>query len=295
MKPFTPSILLLLLFFLSTNLSYSQKKRRGDFYGRSNIDVLRANLKDNGFILSFGATNMFSFDERRAKYLEGSTNQEYFFNSDGDWALMFELGMLHFTKRKSWGFLKIDHYDWTVGIKNFRGWEETRLVTRDDPNADAQGETGRGEFSLGYLSGRATLHNLIKLRPRIHLDQGLGANFDYRVFGNSPGDNSGYEPIVLPTTQTFQRDFLAQLHYEIGFRFRTRKLIFITPMLHVPLISAYEWSGGRSTINWFSSRYQPWLIKVKFMFPRLEKKAKCPAVYSNPDDERRNKEYLQGK
>ena len=290
------SIALVTIFIvLSSQDIVAQKKRRSDFYGHSNLNLLRTKVSRNALILTFGATNMFSFDERRAVVLENSPNQEYFFNSGGDWGAMAEIGMLHFTKRERWGFLKIDHFDWGLGVKNFRGWETTRLVTRENPNVEATGEDLNGTFSLGYLSGRVTFHNLIKLSPRIQLDNGFGANFDYRAFGDRRFDNSKYEPFALETTQNFQKDFIAQLHYEIGFRIRAINMVHITPMLHIPLISAYQWSGGRATIAWFSSDFQPWLLKFKIMFPKVEKQGKCPSVYSNPEDERRNKEYMEGK
>lgn len=287
--------LLLVFVFLTVHETQAQGKKRSNFYGKSNIDLFRTKFSRHALIFSLGATNMFSFNDRRAVVLDENPNREYFFTSGGQWGGLGEIGMLHFTKRNSWRVISIDHYDWGVGVKTFRGWEETRLVIRDDLNSGATGESGRGEFSLGYITGRVAFHNLIKLSPRIQLDQALGANFDYRLFGNSRGDNSAYVPIVLPSTQNFQRDFLAQIHYEIGFRIRAIQMLHISPSFQIPLISAIQWSGGRSSIQWFSTRYQPWLVKVKLMIPFKEKAGKCPSTYSNPDDERRNKEYLEGK
>ena len=287
--------LLIAFIFLSVNKTFAQRKKRSDFYGQSNINLLRTNISRNAVIFSLGTTNMFSFDDRRGKVLAERPNEDYFIRSGGKFGSIVELGMLHFTKRTSWRFIKIDHFDWAVGIKNFQGWEETRLVIRDDPNSAATGQTGRGEFSLGYLTGRLGFHHLIKLASRVQLDQSLGVNMDYRLFGNTPGDNSEYLPIVLPSTQNFQRNFIGQIHYEIGFRIRAIELLHITPSIQMPILSAVQWSGGRSSIAWFSSRYQPLVIKFKVMLPRVEKQGKCPATYSNPDDERRNKEYLEGK
>jgi hypothetical protein len=281
--------------FLSASLVWSQKKTREDFYGYSNIDLLRSKVKRHSLLLTVGATNMLTKDDRRVQLLEGTTNQEYFFRSNGKWAGMFELGMMHFTKKNSIKFFKIDYYDWSIGFKNFKGWEETTLILRNNQNATATSEFGKGEFSLGYLTGRFTVHHAVKLTRKITFDHGLGANLDYRILGNARGDNSGYQPIVLPTTQDFQRNFLAQIHYELGFRLKAINLVHITPMIHVPVISAFQWAGGRGTINWFSSKYQPWLLKFKIMIPQVEKQGKCPSAYGNPDDERRNKEFLEGK
>lgn len=295
MRRRTHLLILLFLISFSTNTLFSQKKRRSDFYGQSNINLLRTNVSRHAIIFSLGATNLFSFDERRAKILDENPNQEYFFTSGGKFGSMAEIGMLHFTKRNNWKFIKIDHYDWAIGIKDFQGWEETRLVTRDDPNLSATGETARGEFSLTYLTARTSFHHLTKLTSRIQLDQSIGINVDYKISGSTPGDNSGYEPFVLASTQSFQKNFLGQIHYELGFRIRAVELLHITPSIQLPILNLIQWSGGRSNINWFSSKYHPYLLRFKIMIPRMKKQGKCPATYSNPDDERRNKEYMEGK
>jgi len=272
----------------------AQKRRRSDFYGKSNIDMLRTKYSRHGIIFSLGATTMFTLDELRATVLEADTTLEYFFRSGGDWRFMAEIGMLHFTKNRKRKFLIIDHYDWAIGIKTFHAWEETRLYTRgDDPST---GLTGRGEFSLGYFTGRFGVHNMIKLNKRMAIDHGPGINLDSRIFGNSPGDNSEYTPVVLPITQRFERNFMAQIHYELGLRIRVYKMWHITPMLQMPVFGIYDWDGGRASINWFSSRYQPLIFKVKFYHPLKSRgKSTCPAVYGSPDDERRNQEYMEGK
>jgi len=299
LRKMNKSLLLIFILVLSTFFSLdanAQKRKRGYFYGPSNINLLRTKISRHAIIFSLGATNMFSFDQRRARVIDGVANQEYFLESGGSFGAMVELGMLHFTKRTQWGFLKIDHFDWSLGFKNYRGWENTLLVVRDPNTQSAEGFNGSGNFDLGYVTARFTFHNVIKIVDRVKLDQGLGVNLDYKASGSNRFDISNYQPIVLPSTlQSFQKDFIAQIHYELGFRIRAVEHLHITPTFQIPLISAYQWSGGRSSIAWFSSRYQPWLVKVKIMLPRLEKQGKCPPVYSNPEDENRNKEYMDGK
>lgn len=273
---------------------YAQKRRRSDFYGKSNIEMFRTKYSRHGMIFSLGATTLLTRDELRASVLDTDTTQEYFFRSGGDWRFMAEIGMLHFTKKRKRSFLIIDHYDWAIGIKTFRGWEETRIYNRDDSPANAA--VGRGELSLGYLTGRFGVHNMIRLNKRMAIDHGPGINLDYRIFGSAPGDNSDYQPLVLPSTQNFQRDFMAQIHYELGLRIRVYKMWHITPMVHMPVFGAYQWAGGRPSIAWFSSRYQPLIFKVKFYHPLKSRgRSTCPAVYGSPDDEKRNQEFMEGK
>lgn len=286
--------LMLICTVLISEYSVAQKRRRSDFYGKSNIDMLRTKYSRHGIIFAVGATTMLTNDDRRARVLDVDTTLAYFFRSGGDWRFMAEIGMLHFTKKRKRNFLIIDHYDWAIGIKTFRGWEETRVYDNGGPEVD--GVTGRGEFALGYVTGRFGVHNMIKLNKRMAIDHGPGINLDYRVFGSEPGDNSGYQPVVLPTTQQFERDFMAQIHYELGLRIRVYKMWHITPMVHMPVLGIYQWDGGRPSINWFSSRYQPLIFKVKFYHPLKSRgRSTCPAVYGSPEDERRNQEYMEGK
>lgn len=282
-----------ILFLLTSHGLFGQRKKRSDFYGKSNIEMFRTKYGRHGIIAAVGVTSVFSNDQSRAQVYDLDPSQEYFFRSGGNVGFMAEVGMLHFTKTRKRKFLIIDHYDWAIGVKSFRGWEETRLVERFVDGAI--GTTGRGEFSLGYLTARFGVHNMVKLGKRIGLDHGPGINVDYHVFGSARGDNSNYQPVVLPSTQTFQKDFLAQLHYEVGFRIRAYRMIHVTPMIQIPVLSAYQWAGGRSSIQWFSSRYQPIIFKVKVYFPLKSKKGGCPAVFGSPEDEKRNQEYLEGK
>lgn len=289
---FLPLILCFLL--LSTADVWAQKRRRSDFYGKSNIEMLRTKYSRHGIIFSLGATTLLTRDELRARIYDLDPTKEYLFNSGSDWGFMGEIGMLHFTKKRKRSFLIIDHYDWAIGIKTFRGWEETRIYNRDENPATAI--VGRGELSLGYISGRFGVHNMIKLNKRMAIDHGPGINLDYQILGAAPGDNSAYQTIVLPTTQRFDGRFIAQIHYELGLRIRVYKMWHITPMVHMPVFGIQNWDGGRASINWFSSRYQPLIFKVKFYHPLKSRgKSTCPAVYGSPEDEKRNQEYMEGK
>jgi hypothetical protein len=285
---------LLFVLLLSWEGVHAQKRRRSDFYGKTNIETLRTKYSRHGVIFALGATTLLTRDDLRAQVYELDTTQEFFFRSGANVRFMAEIGMLHFTKNRKRSFLIIDHYDWAIGIKTFAGWEETRIYNRDDSPANAT--VGRGELSLGYITGRFGVHNMIRLNKRMAIDHGPGINLDYRIFGNSPGDNSDYQPIVLPTTQNFQRDFMAQIHYELGLRIRVYNMWHITPMVHMPVFGAYQFDGGRASIAWFSSRYQPLIFKVKFYHPLKSRgKSTCPAVYGSPEDEKRNREYMEGK
>jgi hypothetical protein len=290
--------LLLLISFVfctfSMNSAFSQKRRRSDFYGKSNIDMMRTKYSRHGIIFSLGATTLLTKDELRAQILDVDPTKQYFFRSGGNFRFMAEIGMLHFTKTRKRNFLIIDHYDWAIGIKTFRGWEETRLY--ETGGLESDGTTGRGELSLGYISGRFGVHNMIKLNKRMAIDHGPGINLDYRIFGNAPGDNGGYQLDVLPSTQRFETNFMAQVHYELGIRIRVYNMWHITPMVQMPVFGIQNWDGGRPSINWFSTRYQPLIFKLKIYHPLKSRgKSTCPAVYGSPEDERRNQEYMEGK
>src|SRR5690606_5120411 len=210
-------------------------------------------------------------------------------NPSGRLGGFIEVGMVHIAKKRR----KIIHYfDWGIGYKHFAGTEQTRLMIH------RFGETnevkGNGVFDMGYLYGRFNVHNVWQINRDIFLDNALGFNIDYRITGSVPGDNSRYNAPFLPQTQRFQQDLVAQLNYDLGLGFKVRDGFFVIPGVHIPIFGVYEWTGGNPSIQWYSSRYQPILFKVKFVWLFKRSPDRCPAVYGSPEDEKRNQQFLDG-
>lgn len=272
-----------------------KKKKRSQYFTKQSYQYplfkWTGEYSRHGFQFNFGPTYLLTNGETPERDLSTSpdTNATYTHNPSGRLGGFIEVGMVHIAKKRR----KVIHYfDWGIGYKHFAGTEQTRLMIH------RFGETnevkGNGVFDMGYLYGRFNVHNVWQINRDVFLDNALGFNVDYRLTGSVPGDNSRYDGAVLPQTQRFQQDFVAQLNYELGVGFKIRDGFFIIPSVHTPILGIYEWTGGNPSLMWYSSRYQPLLLKVKFVWLFKKKNNACPPVYGNPDDEKRNQQYMNG-
>lgn len=221
-----------------------------------------------------------------------------------------EIGMFHFPKKRSKLSLAlktvlVSYYDWGIGFKYFRGIQtvETQLM---DPFGNKVGspEIVPYRFEFGHVYGRFSLHKNINFKSKktgeksnFFLDNSLGINVDYRVTTKTDPYVHTY-PITIDTVpQRYSSPLHVQLHYGLGFGFRLKRGAYLIPGVRAPLLAfqmtqplpSNSVSGqntfGNPSFNWFSSRYWPILIHVKYMFA-FEKKVKkgCPPVETNDQD-----------
>ena len=185
-----------------------------------------------------------------------------------------EAGMEHLFKKPQ----KIVHYfDWGIGVKHFSGQEKYAV--------DGSTTATRGQFNLGNVFARADIHNVWQLSMFNFIDQSLGFNLDYRIYGGK--DDAQYLSPIAPVNQT---KLVAQLHYTIGFGYKVRDGFFIVPTFQTPILTLAKFDGFNPSHHWFNSRYQPMIFTLKFawLFP----KKGCPSVDGMEDDKDRNNNYL---
>lgn len=164
-----------------------------------------------------------------------------------------EVGLEHLFKKQG----KIFHYfDWGLGIKHFGGQEKLK---------DASGNATRGQFNFGNVFLRAAIHNVAQLSLWNFIDQSIGLNVDYRIYGGKP--DADYTP---PAGYDNQGKLVAQLNYSIGWGLKVRDGFFIVPTIQTPILTAFQWNGFNPSHKWFNSRYQPAIFTVKFawLFPK---------------------------
>lgn len=195
-----------------------------------------------------------------------------------------ELGMTHITSHPN---RFIHYYDWGIGFKSIAGAEtmQSKIYTNDTLRTTLNGS---GAFRTGYLYGRFDVHSVFQMNPYLFLDNSLGVNGDYALMVG----NKGYDGFTLPQTQKFQGNINVQLHYSIGLGIRPNpdKGFYFIPSVEVPVLGAYEWNGGTPSIYWFSSRYYPIQLRLKFVF--LFRKGKhCPPVETNAADKKAAEQY----
>jgi len=196
-------------------------------------------------------------------YMVGYTKEDEDKNYDlkplGTPGYYLEIGLEHVFKRRK----KVFHYfDYSLGIKHFGGQE--KLVLED-------GTETKSNFNFGAAFARIDIHNVWQLSKWNFIDQSIGLNLDYSVYG---GKENTYTNLG---TEDFQQSFLTQLHYSIGWGIKPRDGFFIIPTLKTPILTAWNWRNFNPSHRWFSSKYQPVIFSVKFAW--LFVKRDCPAVY----------------
>lgn len=200
-------------------------------------------------------------------------NRTYDLTPSGLPGYYVEAGMEHLFKKDQ----KIAHYfDWGLGVKHFAG-QEKYSIEGTDPT--------RGQFNLGNAFARAGIHNVWQLSMYNFIDQSIGFNLDYRIYGGNQDEN-----YLSPLGSVNQGKLVAQLHYYFGFGYKVDDGFFIVPGVQTPIFTAVSFDGFNPSHHWFNSRYQPFIFTLKFawLFP----KKGCPPVDGMDDDEQRNNNYL---
>ncbi len=236
--------------------------RRDAIYSHSN-----SHYKPIGWHVSLGLTYM-------AGNNADDEDRDYNLTPSGLPGYYLEGGMEHLFKK----IRKIAHYvDWGIGVKHFGGLEKYELDTLKD----------RGSFNFGSAFARGSIHNVWQLNKYNFIDQSLGFNVDYRIYGGK--DKQAEGDYLSPLSSNNQNKLVAQLHYSIGFGVKLRDGLFVVPTLQTPVLTFHEWKGLNPSHKWFNSRYQPLIFTVKLAW--LWPKKGCPKVFDNGESKRQSDQY----
>jgi len=226
---------------------FSKGNRADAIYSHS-----RSHFRPFGWHVSPGVT-----------YMLGNTKEDndrdFDLKPSGTPGYYVEIGLAHVFKRQK----KVFHYfDYGVGIKHFGG-KEKYIYENDDKI--------KGNFNFGAAFGRIDIHSVWQISKWNFIDQSLGLNVDYTVYGGKQ------ESYGTPLTNDYQEKLLAQMHYSIGWGIKPRDGFFIIPNIKTPILTGYHWRNLNPGHRWFSSKYQPLIFSVKLAW--LFVKTDCPAVY----------------
>lgn len=257
---------------IGSEIENRDRKRRNDSpfsdkknWGEAIWSEHASSYKPLGWYINPGVTYMFgnsAQDESDAYDLTPSGLPGYY----------LEAGMEHLFKN----YGKVVHYfDWGIGVKHFGGQEKTKT---------AAGDVSRGQFNFGNVFARASIHNVWQLTRYNFIDQSLGINFDYRIYGGK--EDADYTP---PAGYDNQRPMVLQLNYQFGWGIKVRDGFFIVPTVQTPILTAVDWNGFNPSHKWFNSRYQPAIFTIKFAW--LFRKKGCPKVFDNGEGKRSSEQY----
>jgi hypothetical protein len=282
-------LILLLVALISFGADAQIKKRKGSPFRKSGYEPLykwQGKYKRNGIHFSVGPTYLITKagSEITERPFDAVSMTRISKTDKGHLGGFIEVGMLHIPKKKN----KVVHYwDWALGVKHFGGQEDATesLVTNGVETIVTE---RNGKFFSGYAFGRMNIHNVIQVGNMDWIDNSLGFNVDYKVYGQS--EQTG----AVSLDQYNQKDLKIALNYAFGWGFKMRNGFFIMPQIRVPILGAYEWDGAKPTIRWFSSRYMPIMLTVKFGWLFKKDPNDCPPVYQHDSDKDKNDSFQQG-
>ncbi len=209
-----------------------------------------------GWHVSLGATYM-------AGNNANDEGQEYDLNPSGLPGYYLEGGMEHlFKKRQPF----VHYFDWGLGVKHFGGQEKYEL----DPIKD------RGSFNFGSAFLRASIHNVWQTAKFNFIDQSIGFNLDYRIYGGK--DKQAEGDYLSPLASDNQGKLVAQLNYALGWGIKMKDGLFLVPTVQTPILTLLQFNDFNPSHKWFNSRYQPIIFTLKLAW--LWPKSGCPKVFS---------------
>ncbi len=274
--------LFLIAFLFSPSLSAQEKINDGYFKRRKDKQregsPFSANRRDAIWSHSQSHYRPFGwFINPGLTYMMGNSanddGQSYNLTPTGLPGYYVEVGLEHLFKREQ----KVFHYfDYGIGVKHFGGQEKYK----DDADTKL-----RGQFNFGTAFGRIGIHNVWQLNLYNFIDQSIGINVDYRIYGGKD------DPDYTIVANNAMPKLVGQLHYQIGFGLKVRDGFFIVPTFQTPILTALPWNGINPGHTWFQSRYQPMIFTIKFAW--LFAKSGCPDVDGPSDDKNRSNNYQQ--
>ncbi len=269
--------------------------------------VDRRELRLTGLQIELGPAYSFT----RSKTLTGDFNNSgsrgnYEIDPKGRFGGYIDIGLAHYLKNPiavgdpaKKRVVIFNMIDWGLGFKYIGGKEQTTINYTDiGGNVVSTDESGFEKFYNGYVTGRFSLHRSFtpKKWEKVFFDTHIGFNVDYRLI--TADQNSNYHntySVPFSPAIKYHKPLVAQMHLggSVGFKMRKGTNLFIG--LRAPVVGIWEWNKANPANYWFSSRYWPVFLHVKVInLFKKKNKGSCNGVDGNPDDKKKNDEYMMG-
>lgn len=257
------SFILLLIGSTVFGQSGRQKKRL--------YDTTSPSLNSRGWYFAPGMTYMlptkFNWSDERMRTTDAGVLDTLYtgdFNSKGKIGAYFEIGRHHFTDK----IILVDNFDYGIAYKMFRGTEDFDGLMKLDSTVTPI--TNAGKFNESYISAHFNASNILQVMDKNFIMNSIGLNVDYKMFNSNtyPGPTTGMN-IVYPN------NLLVQMHYRLGFGFRLRPSLFVIPSIETPILNIVSFDDGKSTLQFFNSRYRPLIFSIRFLLLDKRKTRDC--------------------
>lgn len=274
------NLLFVLLVCISNGLLAQRGKQLTPLY------VEGASFQNKGWFISPGITYMLPEDRRefRTDYVTNNDNTDTIYSGDftraGKIGLYLEAGRHHFVRNR----VLLHHLDYGIHFKMLRGREDFEGIT--NLNNTFVPVSNRSTYSESFAGAFFNASNIIQISDNHWIQNSLGVNVDYRVISRRASD------IDFGATNGFPNTLLGQLHYKLGFGWKPDPGIFIMPMIETPILTAYPWEDGKSTLQYFVGRNRPLILTVRIQWLSKQQSRSCenqPGKNSPDLDKKRRK------
>ena len=271
---FTRTIFLILIFLSCSrdvDAQYTRQKR--------DVFPVFGDFKRSGWLIAPGLTYSLGNFKNDTKVFNYPSDSAFSidFNPSGEFGVSIDLG--RFYAPQNAGLFQL--IEVALSFKLLRGKE----LFDAKSFGNAQEIKGTSVFTQGFASGIVHFNNLKQLNDHSFILNGIGVNIDYNLIDNIAYNHYGLSfPISQPST------LLAQLNYQLGYGFKVQKNLLIMPTIETPILNIWDFENGKSTLSYFSSRYRPILLKIKFLLIDSKTAIKCPSGEGKKRKTKRSKE-----
>lgn len=157
----------------------------------------------------------------------------------------------------------IHYIDYGLAYKQLKG-EQSYGLSYDQISPDTTTVSFHEQsFSLHNATAHFNANHVIAKNRNFFIQNTLGVNIDYSFIRKTASD----DPSIYATTyQNVPPRFGAQIHYKFGLGFKFSELVYLIPMIETPILNAWKFEGGRSTLGFFNSRYRPVIISLRIVW-----------------------------
>lgn len=227
--------------------------------------------KLSGWLFAPGATYMLTPFIGRKESWDESATQRYDgrFTPLGKPGIYAEVGryrMLPYGR-----FFK--YFDYGISYKSLRGREKAegeRVIIPEE--TVLLNETAEGQFGYHYAEAFVNFNHIWRIGKYNFIQHSVGANAGYGFIRNMSGGT------LSPATVEEPGNYLAQLHYKLGYGIKMRGNWLIIPSIETPVLNLLPFEAPRSSLGFFTSRYRPLIFSVRIFLMRPADGMDCTPV-----------------
>lgn len=191
----------------------------------------------------------------------------------GKIGLYLEVGHAHFLP----DWMPFEFIDYGISFKMLRGKEDINASINHSETGDLLGEfETQQDFSESFLAAYLNFGKFFQLTDYSFISLSAGVNADYRIISNRNVDGPVY------FQQLFPEDLFVQAHVKLGYGYKLQENLFFMPSLETPFLNLLPFDKGKSTLPYFSSRYRPIILSLRFQWLTRKKPEDCVGKPSKP-------------